>query len=53
MALNEKDLREQQSELATELRRQIVEKDTVLEGYKTAHGKLEDFFSQVTSQLRK
>ena len=51
MALNEKQLREQQSELAGELRRQIADKDAVLDGYKKEHGKLEDFFAQVTSQI--
>jgi len=51
MVLNEKELREQQSELAGELRRQIADKEAVLDGYKKEHGKLEDFFAQVTSQI--
>ena len=51
MALNEKELREQQSELAGELRRQIADKEAVLDGYKKEHGKLEDFFAQVTAQI--
>ena len=51
MALNEKQLREQQSELAGELRRQIADKDAILDGYKKEHGKLEDFFAQVTCQI--
>ena len=51
MALNEKELREQQSELAGELRRQIADKEAVLDGYKKEHGKLEDFFAKVTAQI--
>ena len=51
MALNEKELREQQSELAVELRRLLTEKDSVLDGYKKEHGKLENFFAQVTAQI--
>lgn len=47
MALKEHELREQQSELVQELRRQIAEKDNILDGYKLSHGKLEDFFANI------
>jgi len=51
MAINENELREQQSEIVQELRSQIAQQDTVLDGYKKAHGKLEDFFARLSSAI--
>ena len=51
MALKEGELREQQSELVSELRSQIAQKDNVLKLYKKEHGKLEDFFAQISSTI--
>lgn len=52
MALKKDELKLQHSELATELRSQIDEKDRILEGYKKSHGKLEDFFSRVSANIQ-
>jgi len=51
MALKEGELREQQSELVSELRSQLAQKDNVLKSYKKEHGKLEDFFAQISSTI--
>jgi len=46
------DFREEHSELSTELRSTIAEKDKVLEEYKRSHGKLEDFFAQLAINIQ-
>lgn len=51
MALKKDELKLQHSELVTELRGQIEDKDRVLDTYKKSHGKLEDFFSRVGSAI--
>ena len=52
MALKTGQLKEKHSEIVTELRSQLEEKDRVLEGYKKSHGKLEDFFAQVSHSIQ-
>ena len=45
------DFREEHSELSTELRNVIAEKDKILAEYKKSHGKLEDFFAKVSAHI--
>ena len=52
MALKKDELTLQHSELVTELRGQIEDKDRVLDNYKKSHGKLADFFSRVSAAIK-
>lgn len=52
MALKGSELRSKHSELVSELRTQMEEKDRILDTYKQSHGKLEDFFLRITSAIR-
>lgn len=52
MKLSENQLRDRHSEQATELERQIREKDAILDGYKREHGKLELFFEKLSNLIR-
>ncbi len=49
---NLNELKTEHSELATELRGQIAEKDRILDEYKKSHGKLEDFFAKVSANIK-
>ena len=52
MSLKRDELKEKHSELNVELRRQIVEKDGILDQYKKSHGQLEDFFSKLIVNIQ-
>ena len=49
---NINEFRDQHSELSAELRSTIAEKDRILDEYKKSHGKLEDFFAQLASNIQ-
>lgn len=51
MPLNEDQLKDNYSEKSTELRAQITELRTTLQGYRREHGKLEVFFEQVIEAI--
>jgi hypothetical protein len=51
MALNESELRNKHSEEVEELHRQLSRQETILEGYKREHGKLEVFFARLLNAI--
>lgn len=52
MALSEKDLRNQNSEIVEELNRQLADKDRIIKEYRKEHGKLQVFFDRVISKVK-
>lgn len=51
MNLNEDHLRDKHGAKTKELRRKLREKDSILEGYKKTHGKMELFFEEIRSLI--
>jgi len=51
MPIDERQLKEKHSEKVEELRRQVKERDTILQGYRREHGKLQLFFDEVRSVI--
>lgn len=51
MAINESELRSKHSEEVEELHRQLNKQESILEGYKREHGKLEVFFNRVLNAI--
>jgi hypothetical protein len=49
--MNEDQLRDKHSETTNHLRRELLEKDAILEAYKQDHGKLEVLFNRIESAI--
>lgn len=52
MSINKEELKHKHSEEMQEFRRQLAEKDQILNSYKKEHGKLEVFFQSLANQIQ-